>query len=474
MDKLEQVLIFKVDECLYCVDSSQIVQILRVPQLTAIPFTPKCLRGLCSIEGQIVPAFDVENLIIKNKNVDLNNYKSRVLTIKNEEQNIAFIVQEVVSNVSVEDREIEYDNNSEDCIIGVIKLDEDIVQIVSIDKLISNIALPEYVKRYLKPNARVQDIQLHVSHNYKKYLLFEMENEKFAIETDMIREVIVNTNDITSIANAPREVIGMIKLRDEIIVALDLRKNFNKQPKLSDKNRILIVQHENHTIGLLIDNILDIKDIDNDEIEALPEKFRDRKIQGVININKSIISVLNNSYLKDLITSSNKHYDTKETSKKSIHIVDKYEHEESIEVAIFTLEKEEFAINIEDLDEIIKYDKITPMPQTADYLKGIINLRGEVIPVVSLQKKLNFNEFVNDDTKILVCRLFEQKVGFLVDNISEVREIYLDNISKNESSNPVFSEILVLENGKRMVLKISLKHLFSKEELKAIQTESNN
>lgn len=459
MKKLEQLLIFKINGCKYCIDSDLIVQILRVPEITKIPFTSKSIKGLCSIEGHIVPAFDTKQMICdSSSSIDMDSLKARVLTIKQNNTQLALIVEEVMQNIDVLDNEIEKSDNENEPVIGVFKRDDEIIQIISIDKLLLDVTMPDFTRNSKSTTSKTQKSE-HLTDNkdLDKYLLFRMGDEDFAIEIDSIREIIVNTKDITPIANSSDDVIGMITLRDEVLVILDFRKHFNKNTEFSEKNRILVIKEINSYIGLLIDDIIDIKDISIDSIEHLPEKFRDKKVLGICNLDDSLVSVIQNSYLESLVKESDnsinkENSEVKVISKKDIDF---------IEVAIFSLSNEEFALDIDDVDEIIRYDNITPFPRTTSYLKGIINLRGEVVPILSLQKRLGFQENITEDSKILICSLSSIRVGFLVDNVSEIKEINLSLVKESDENDTLFSNVIILEDGNRIILKLNRENIFN-------------
>ncbi|SHI68682.1 chemotaxis protein CheW [Lutispora thermophila] len=90
----------------------------------------------------------------------------------------------------------------------------------------------------------------------------------------------------------------------------------------------------------------------------------------------------------------------------------------------FQLDKEVYGIEIRNVTEIIGIQAITEVPELPDYIRGIINLRGKIIPVmdVRLRFKKNFREY-NDRTCVIVVNIHEQTIGLVVDSVSEVISI---------------------------------------------------
>lgn len=91
---------------------------------------------------------------------------------------------------------------------------------------------------------------------------------------------------------------------------------------------------------------------------------------------------------------------------------------------VFELENEEYGIDILRVKEIKEMMNITRVPKAAHYVCGVINLRGEVIPVIDLRRKFNLQEGErNSNTRIIIVSIDDITVGLIVDTSSEVLEI---------------------------------------------------
>lgn len=99
---------------------------------------------------------------------------------------------------------------------------------------------------------------------------------------------------------------------------------------------------------------------------------------------------------------------------------------ETVQVLTFTLAGEEYGISISEVQEVIRPAeiKITPIPRAPKGVEGIINLRGKIIPVVDLRKKLALSEATSED-RIIVANLDGRAIGLLVDDVLEVARIPL-------------------------------------------------
>ena len=103
----------------------------------------------------------------------------------------------------------------------------------------------------------------------------------------------------------------------------------------------------------------------------------------------------------------------------------------------FDIEEETYGLFLKDSKEIIKTPKITNVPNTKDYVMGVINLRGQVAPVVNLKEKLNLAQSKDenwDNKKIIVTNIKDILIGVLVDSVREVVTLDVDNIEEMTDS----------------------------------------
>lgn len=98
--------------------------------------------------------------------------------------------------------------------------------------------------------------------------------------------------------------------------------------------------------------------------------------------------------------------------------------DELIQLVSFCLDREEYGVDVLKVREIIRLLNITRVPNAPYYVDGVINLRGKVIPIISLRKKFNLPEADHDKrTRIMVIESGSEMMGFIVDEVSEVTRI---------------------------------------------------
>ena len=97
----------------------------------------------------------------------------------------------------------------------------------------------------------------------------------------------------------------------------------------------------------------------------------------------------------------------------------------------FILGKEEFGVDILMVQEIIRLATITPIPNAPEFIEGVINLRGKIIPIIDLRKRLKISKDAAENakhTRILVIEIDGNVTGFIVDAVSEVLKIPINRI----------------------------------------------
>ena len=463
---IEEVLIIKEQGCFYGINTNEVEQILRVQDITPMAMTPKSIRGICSIEGTILTSLDFSYLLDKNQAlVDVNEFKARQVTINLENQRFSLLVSEVINSVEVDATLVEYVEDNDDVITALLKHEDEIIQIISVERLIKDVLLPSFVSkdvRELHAGERDEKQQSHL----KRFLFFVMGSEKYALEVDAIREIIALPESFTIIAESKKEILGMMSLREDLLVVADLRLYYDFKASDSDKNRIIVSQHLGRHIGLVVDDIVDIQDVEIDRIEGMPENFKDKKINGVLHLDDQLISIVNTDVIRSLVNEQSHLITDKDNDDNQKETVD----ESDMEVVVFKMADEEYAFDIDDVNEIIDMTEITPIADSIEHIKGVINIRGQVISIASLYTILDLKEKEDVDQQIIITQVNDNRVGFVVEKVNDVRGIELSEMKAQEDENRLFSNILQLEGGKRLVMMFDSATLFSSLELDKKET----
>lgn len=102
--------------------------------------------------------------------------------------------------------------------------------------------------------------------------------------------------------------------------------------------------------------------------------------------------------------------------------------EDERQILVFNLMKEELGLEISCVREILTPQEIHPLPQTPDFIEGVITLRGHIIAVIDLRKRFNIKTTEERPKRIIVCKAKRFIVGLLVDNVSEIVALSKEDI----------------------------------------------
>ncbi len=118
-----------------------------------------------------------------------------------------------------------------------------------------------------------------------------------------------------------------------------------------------------------------------------------------------------------------------------------------VQIVAFKLKREEYGMSILNVEEIKRLTDITRVPFTPDFIKGVMNLRGSVLPVIDIKKRIGLPpEEYSDATRIIVVKLEDITVGMIVDAVTEVLTISSDNITNAKQLTSTDSEAHTEQN----------------------------
>lgn len=142
---------------------------------------------------------------------------------------------------------------------------------------------------------------------------------------------------------------------------------------------------------------------------------------------------------------------------------------EEIQLVVFSLGREEFGVEVTQVREIMRMEEITRMPKTPSFVEGIINLRGQIIAVIELGKRLNLEAAERSgETRIIVVEAEEIKVGMIVDSVSEVLRVSAEALEPSPTlATDISAAFLqgVVKQDNRLIILLDLTKVLSLQEM---------
>ena len=138
---------------------------------------------------------------------------------------------------------------------------------------------------------------------------------------------------------------------------------------------------------------------------------------------------------------------------------------------IFTLADEEFAVEVSQVQEIVEMQEITRLPRAPSFIKGVLNLRGKILPVIDLRERLGLAQAAGQAPRIVFAQLENQTVGMIVDSVTEVLPVPENSI---EAPPALVADVSgaylrgLARLGGRLLILLDLSRVLSTEEFQTL------
>ena len=146
------------------------------------------------------------------------------------------------------------------------------------------------------------------------------------------------------------------------------------------------------------------------------------------------------------------------------------------EYLTFTLGKEEYGIDILKVQEIRGYEAVTRIANAPAFIKGVINLRGVIVPIVDLRIKFDLGEPTYDQfTVVIILNIGKRVVGIVVDGVSDVIQLNADSLHPPPEFGSVLDTRYILGLGtvdQRMIIMVDIEQLMTSQEMALIESSA--
>jgi len=265
-----------------------------------------------------------------------------------------------------------------------------------------------------------------------------------------------------------------------LIPVVDLRSKLGTgSQEVTDSTRVVVVDVQGCLIGLTVDRVFEVMRVPLTKIFPPPQMTGHdggANITGIARLEdgQRIIMLMD---LHDIISQpvleeiSQPGPGSGEELVNNRFSIDETDEEQMV---VFSLASEQYGIRITQVQEINRLSKITKVPRAPRYVEGVVNLRGEVIPVIDLRKRFELeSKEYNQFTRIIVSDIHNKKVGMIVDAVLEVLRV-----GKNRIENP--PDICEAQGAdrflegianlqERMIMMINLENLLQDKEWKKLE-----
>jgi purine-binding chemotaxis protein CheW len=498
-----QYVTFSVAGEMFAVPMAPVQEIIRVPQVARLPLAPRTLDGLANLRGRVLPIISLRRLFGCEEREADDATRALVIHIG---QPLGFIVDRVASVVTIEPGELESADAIQtvvnaDYLTGVIKRrlpggGHEMLLCIDFARLIegqfsglcsglggertaANAALGS-AGEGTDDSAAVDELRL---------VSFAVADQEYALDIAEVQEIVQLPERVSELPHTPGHVLGVISLRQRLLPLVSLRALFGL-PQLSyaEQHRIVVVSLPGGLhVGLVTDSVKEVLSVPRSQVEAMPGMLSAGhaldEFSSICRLDggKRLVSIIATDKLLSLpaleqaLALSGQAKQEAEMNANAELNEDDMATDDDTQVVIFRLGAEEFGVPIMSVQEIVRVpETLTRVPRTPDFVEGVINLRGTVLPVIDQRSRLGLPLIErNDRQRIMVYMLGGLRTGFIVDSVAEVLRIARQHIvpapSMSSEQSQLISRVANLEGAKRIVMLIDPAQLLEGGELRAME-----
>jgi purine-binding chemotaxis protein CheW len=484
-----QYVTFMAGDEVFAVEMAPVQEIIRLPDVVRVPLSPPTLEGLANLRGKVLPIVSLRRVLGLDERESDDTTRAVVIDIG---QPMGFVVDRVASVVDVDASKIEGVDTigstvNTELLSGLIKdvSGHAMVMVLNFEKLIAQ----EFAQlaalgasragglgagSILGGSAQVDDAsddELHL-------VSFDVAEQEYAIDIADVQEIVQLPEQIVQVPNAPSHVLGVMTLRNRLLPLVALRRMFSlDEQDANEQSRIVVVSIRGASVGIVVDSVNEVLRVARQDVEGMPPLLaRQGDMADITDICRldggqrlvSIISTDNlfrHSAIKEALNTVDVHDDSNDRSRQRDASGD------DEQVVVFRLGAEEFGVPIDSVQEIVRVpETLTHVPKAPGSVEGVINLRGSVLPVVDLRRRLGLSAVErNDGQRIVVFLIRGVRTGFIVDAVAEVLKVPRAAIEPSPRLSSEQASLLArmanLEKQKRMLQLIEPAHLLGEGEL---------
>lgn len=334
----------------------------------------------------------------------------------------------------------------------------------------------------------------------QQFVTFRVGKEVFGVPIAEVQEI-VRVPDVTRVPLSPQNLEGLANLRGATLPVISLRHIFGcPEKEHDDSTRVLVINH-GQLLGFVVDEVASVLSVEEGQIEdtsAIEGSVNTDYLTGVLKNVGGHAMVMALDFKKILANEFALIADGK--SKQGLASVVAAGHEQDDESAdsdqlhlvSFSVEGQEYAIAIEQVQEIMQVpEDIVSVPNSESHVLGVITLRNNLLPLVSLRQMFSLTvEPLTDRNRIVVINLGQTSkgtrcsVGIVTDTVNEVLRVdrnVVDNLPRILAADGSLMEITAigrLDGGKRLVSFLSAESMFAhktvRTALEAVAEESDD
>ena len=478
----EELLIFRLAGESFGLMLSAVAEIIRLPNLVHMPLVPPSLLGLANLRGIVLPVVSLRALLHLPE-MEANEL-TRVVVMRGDAP-VGVVVDRVDRILALAADRIEKADSGAGTIDsalldGVVKggEGESPMKVLSPSRLLSG----QFVRLGIAATSSAGPAPLAMGSSagpqaraLVSLLSFYLSEQEYALPLDRVREIIPLPEHIAELPRPETAVLGVVTLRDRLLPLVSLRALLGLPAEDLSKQRgkVVVISVGQAAIGLAVDAAREILRLDPDTVHPAPALLTrgegDAEIVSICRLDdgRRLVGLLSPDRLfrSDLVQ---RIIDDQAAGEAGVQTEANAMADEQF--IIFRLGRQDYGIPIAAVGEIARPpEHPTRLPKAPEFIDGVMNLRGSVVPIVDLRRRFDLGDTEQAGSRrILMLAIGGVTAGFLVDSVSEILKVTTDAICPAPELSPeqmrLISRVINLEARGRLILLVDPAQLLDRVE----------
>jgi purine-binding chemotaxis protein CheW len=430
-----QLVTFTLDEVEFGLDIDRVQEITPRTDITPVPGSPSFVLGIVNLRGSIIPVLD--SRLRFHLPAKAPTAKTRVIILDLAGQPTGLMVDSVSEVVKLDDFTLRETpplvaGVRSDYLAGMVTAANRLITLINLEKILDSKEFGERVKLTEKgggsgifTSGATQAVAEQVEDELP-YVTFTLGKESFGINLKMVEEII-ELPAVTKVPDAPPYVLGVICLRDQVLPLLDFVQLLHAEPaeQAVKGDMVILLSFGRVKLGIVVDGIQEIIRIREEDILPPPQTLSEREVadlEGIVLRSDRMVSLLK---VMDIINGEDQ---AKIAAMGSSLMPERSEDAQAasfeLPLVVFRLGNEAYSLRLHEVREIIMVGNITPIPRAPSFIDGVLNLRGEVMPVIDLRERFGLpRQDVTSVSRIVITPIGGVGTGLVVDSVEEVKSV---------------------------------------------------
>jgi purine-binding chemotaxis protein CheW len=444
--------------------ASGVAEVIRAPRITRMPHGPPGLIGVTHLRGAILPVVSLSQLLGETAGA---GDATRVVVLRRDQPvGLAVDSVEALKAVDAGEGAPQHGRLMLDDANGARWFDLDAALDDRFATFRTARRAPEREAAKAVETAAVEDLA---------FLGFTLAGQDYALPLATVAEVMTVPGAIAALPHTEAVLLGVFELRGVVLPAVSLRALLGlPERRLQGDERIVVVRIGDHRLALLVDQVSAILRAARDAVGPAPSLFNrgagEARIDSVLRLpdGKGLVSILSpervlaDERVSQLLAEATDNKEAAMASTTSSAARERF--------LVIHLGEERYGLPIAAVDEVVGLpETLTRLPRAPAYVKGVMNLRGRVIPVIDQRQRFSVvGDKAAGAQRVVVVTLARLQAGFAVDAVSRILEIDVEDLMPapelTDGGDRLFDRAARVEREGDVILLIDPKALLDRAE----------